>query len=110
MLQYLPYFVAPIHGLFVDSENSKPAPSPSSEDWEAHLKLKTTEEVVKMMAGVMVNDKGRYSAGFRHLLGKEVVVTEFAPLLNRILSPPLRPVCTFSPTWLRHVRLTTSCR
>jgi hypothetical protein len=36
------------------------------------------------------------SAGYRCLLGKDVLCAEFVPLLNRIISPPLRPVGVLS--------------
>jgi chromosome transmission fidelity protein 18 len=32
------------------------------------------------------------SGDFRHLASEQVLQLEFAPLINRIISPPLRPV------------------
>lgn len=112
VLQYMPYMIVPMHHIFVDSGNSKVG-NPRA-DWEVrklrdlpvdwslncflrlyiqcHVKAKACEEIYKSLSGCVVADHGRHTASFRHLLTKEVVVAEFAPLLNRIISPPLRPV------------------
>ncbi|KAG8948253.1 hypothetical protein FRC04_009891 [Tulasnella sp. 424] len=90
VLQYMPYMIVPMHHIFVDSGNPKVG-NPRA-DWECHVKAKACEEIYKSLSGCVVADHGRHTASFRHLLTKEVVVAEFAPLLNRIISPPLRPV------------------
>ncbi|KAG9010130.1 hypothetical protein FRB93_004792 [Tulasnella sp. JGI-2019a] len=89
MLAYLPYLVAPVHALVCDAENSKV--SRPTADWECHVKMKASEEIYRSLSMSVISDHGRHTASFRHLLGKEVVVAEFAPILNRIISPPLRP-------------------
>ncbi|KAG8995078.1 hypothetical protein FRB90_000281 [Tulasnella sp. 427] len=90
VLQYMPYMVVPVYPIFADSGNAKVG-NPRA-DWECHVKAKACEEIYKSMSDCVVADHGRHTASLRHLLTKEVVVAEFAPLLNRIISPPLRPV------------------
>ncbi|KAG8969390.1 hypothetical protein FRC03_003081 [Tulasnella sp. 419] len=90
LMGYLPYLVTPIHHLFADSGNPKMG-RPTA-DWECHVKSKTSEEIYKSLTRSVLVNGGRHSCGFRHLLGNEVIVTEFAPMLNRIIAPPLRPV------------------
>ncbi|KAG8885565.1 hypothetical protein FRB97_000473 [Tulasnella sp. 331] len=89
MLAYLPYLVAPVHPLVCDAGNSKV--SRPTADWECHVKMKASEEIYRSLSMSVIADHGRHTASFRHLLGKEVVVSEFAPILNRIICPPLRP-------------------
>ncbi|KIO32526.1 hypothetical protein M407DRAFT_213664 [Tulasnella calospora MUT 4182] len=90
VLQYMPYMVVPMYSIFADSANPKVG-NPRA-DWECHVKAKACEEIYKSLSGCVVADHGRHTASFRHLLSKEIVVAEFAPILNRIISPPLRPV------------------
>jgi len=54
--------------------------------------MKTTEEIFKSMAQSTIAGDGRRNASYRHVLGRDVLVTEFAPLLNRIICPPIKPV------------------
>lgn len=55
-------------------------------------KTRASEEVYKsLVKGVQTSSVHR-SPGLRHLLCNEVMQLEFAPLINRIISPPLRPV------------------
>ncbi|KAG8905214.1 hypothetical protein FRB99_000483 [Tulasnella sp. 403] len=79
---YLPYFIAPIHPLFVDPSNSKVS-NPKA-DWEWHIKTKATEDLARTLT--------TNSTHLRHLLQKDIIPTELAPLLNRLISPPIRPV------------------
>ncbi|KAG8922627.1 hypothetical protein FRC01_013800 [Tulasnella sp. 417] len=90
VLQYMPYMVVPMYPIFADSANPKVG-NPRA-DWECHVKARACEEIYKSLSGCVVADHGRHTACFRHLLSREIVVAEFAPLLNRIISPPLRPV------------------
>jgi chromosome transmission fidelity protein 18 len=55
------------------------------------------EEIYKTLAkNVLGNGSGtagrRMAAQYRHLVTDGVLQLEFAPLLNRIISPPLKPV------------------
>lgn len=61
-------------------------------------KAKAGEEVFSKLAKSILHPEGGQqqrsaeSAGYRHLLGKDVLRTEFVPILNRLISPPMRPV------------------
>lgn len=66
-------------------------------DWEAFQKKKTYEEIYKtMVRNVLGDPEGghthRRAYQYRHLVANEILQLEFAPLLNRIISPPLKPV------------------
>ncbi|KAG8805764.1 hypothetical protein FRC17_005347 [Serendipita sp. 399] len=44
------------------------------------------------MGDISNNTGSRKASSYRHLVAKDVLPLEFAPLLNRIISPPLKPV------------------
>jgi len=55
-------------------------------------KTRANEEIYKSMRGCLQSNAGERHAGIRHLLANENLQLEFAPYINRILSPPLRPI------------------
>ena len=57
---------------------------------------KTNEEVYKSLSHGLRTASGRQSGDYRHLVGGQILKLEFAPYINRIISPPLRPVRIFS--------------
>lgn len=109
LLPYLSYTLVPFYPLFNERGGSK-VERPKA-DWEVCCSLKhgkedsllnflsqnltktrASEEVYKsLVKGVQTSSVHR-SPGLRHLLCNEVMQLEFAPLINRIISPPLRPV------------------
>ena len=42
--------------------------------------------------GVRAQQMAMDALSYRHLLHRTILITEFAPILNRIISPPVRPV------------------
>lgn len=111
LLEYLPYTIAPFYHHFANPTNPK-AERPKM-DWEVssvlrtvvglrmtrtlkcHVRTKTNDEIYSALASSALLQGGRQCPGHRHLFNRPVLQTELAPLLNRIISPPLKPVRTF---------------
>jgi len=55
---------------------------------------RTNEEIYKSLSKGARAVSLRTSGAFQQLLGSPILQLEFAPLINRIISPPLRPVRT----------------
>ncbi|KAH8980916.1 P-loop containing nucleoside triphosphate hydrolase protein [Lactarius hatsudake] len=90
VLQYLSYTLVPFFPLF--QERGGPRVERPKADWEWHVKTRTNEEVYKSLARAVRTGNARLSGHFRGLVSDPVLSLEFAPLLNRIISPPIRPV------------------
>ncbi|KZS88374.1 hypothetical protein SISNIDRAFT_479953 [Sistotremastrum niveocremeum HHB9708] len=92
LLGYVSYFLVPFYPVF--AARGGPRIEMPKVDWENFQRTKTNEEIYKSLA------KGNQADGvtnhrpphLRHLLEQQVLRLELAPLLNRIISPPLRPV------------------
>ncbi|KAJ2921092.1 hypothetical protein H1R20_g16001, partial [Candolleomyces eurysporus] len=81
LAHYLPYFIIPFFPLFQERGG------------ERHLQTtKANEEIYKTLVRGLRAAAVRHGGDFRHLGGTPVVQLELAPLLNRLISPPLRPV------------------
>ncbi|KAI0302221.1 P-loop containing nucleoside triphosphate hydrolase protein [Russula brevipes] len=61
-------------------------------DWECHVQTRASEEIYKSLARAASTGNARLAGHFRNLVSEPVLTLEFAPLLNRIISPPIRPV------------------
>ncbi|KAI9446248.1 P-loop containing nucleoside triphosphate hydrolase protein [Lactarius indigo] len=83
VLQYLSYTLVPFFPLF--QERGGPRVERPKADWEWHVKTRTNEEVYKSLARAVRTGNARFVCD-------PVLSLEFAPLLNRIISPPIRPV------------------
>lgn len=57
-----------------------------------YTKLKTNEEIYKSLARCLRIAAARSAGDYRHLAHGALMQLELAPYLNRIISPPLRPV------------------
>ncbi|KAI0086408.1 P-loop containing nucleoside triphosphate hydrolase protein [Irpex rosettiformis] len=90
LLQYLPYTLVPFYPLFQERGAEK-VERPKA-DWENYTKTQVNEEVYKSLARCLRTAGTRHSGAFRHLASNEILQLEFAPMINRIISPPLRPV------------------
>lgn len=107
LIQYLPYTLVPFYPLF--QERSGERVERNQADWEVgtlfshpdivgsiavqHLQLtRSNGEIFKSLARCLHTATARYGGNFRHLVSTPTLQVEFAPLLNRIISPPLRPV------------------
>ena len=66
----------------------------TAEQW--HVKTRENEEIYKSLARAVHTGNARLSGHFRGLVSDPVLSLEFAPLLNRIISPPIRPVRSLS--------------
>ncbi|KAF8912069.1 hypothetical protein CPB84DRAFT_1761185 [Gymnopilus junonius] len=88
--QYLPYTLVPFYPLFQEKGGERVERNQT--DWE-HLQVtRSNEEIFKTLSRCLRSTAVRYSGDFRHLLNAPILQIEFAPYLNRIVSPPLRPV------------------
>ena len=105
--QYLPYTLVPFYPLF--QERSGERVERNQADWEVgallcrpglahphtfqHLQLtRSNGEIFKSLAKCLHTATVRYGGNFRHLVSSPILQVEFVPFLNRIISPPLRPV------------------
>ncbi|KAK0463823.1 P-loop containing nucleoside triphosphate hydrolase protein, partial [Desarmillaria tabescens] len=88
--QYLPYTLVPFYPLF--QERGGPRVERDQLDWENVQTTKANEEIYKSLGRGLHTASTRLGGDFRHLVHTPIMQLEFAPLLNRIISPPLRPV------------------
>ncbi|KAG1891416.1 P-loop containing nucleoside triphosphate hydrolase protein [Suillus subluteus] len=86
---YLSYFLVPFHPLF--RERGEKRVERDSSDWDNLQLTRANEEIYKSLANG-IRSTGRTAGANRHLVTGEVLQLEFAPFINRIISPPLRPV------------------
>ncbi|KAF9484666.1 P-loop containing nucleoside triphosphate hydrolase protein [Pholiota conissans] len=90
LIQYLPYTVVPFYPLFHERSGEKVERNQA--DWEHMTVTRSNEEILKSLSRCLRNATIRHGGDFRHLLSHPILQTEFAPYINRIISPPLRPV------------------
>ncbi|KAK0211032.1 hypothetical protein DFS33DRAFT_1296980 [Desarmillaria ectypa] len=88
--QYIPYTLVPFYPLF--QERGGPRVERDQSDWENVQTTKANEEIYKSLGRSLHTASTRLGGDFRHLVHTPIMQLEFAPLLNRIISPPLRPV------------------
>ncbi|KAG7448073.1 P-loop containing nucleoside triphosphate hydrolase protein [Guyanagaster necrorhizus] len=88
--QYLPYTLVPFYPLF--QERGGPRVERDQSDWENMQTVKANEEIYKSLGRGLQTASTRLGGDFRHLVHTPIMQLEFAPLINRIISPPLRPV------------------
>lgn len=119
LLQYLSYAIVPFHPLFQERGGGR-IERPKA-DWEVrgsirvsitmlntspscqnYMQTKTNEEIYTSLSRVIRSTTTREAAGLRHLLANEILQLEFAPYLNRMISPPLKPVSLSHFTTLTH--------
>lgn len=117
LLQYLPYMLVPFYPLFQERGAQKverpkadwevrPVTSRSSPHYskirgQNYTRTQINEEVYKSLARCLRTAGMRHGGAYRHLASDEILQLEFAPMINRIISSPLRPVRILS----RHGRL-----
>ncbi|KAF7295433.1 AAA domain-containing protein [Mycena indigotica] len=86
---YVSYTLVPFYPLFKE-RNARV--ERSQVDWESQVRTKANEEIYKTLARGLRTASTRHGGDYRHLCTAPVLQLEFAPYLNRIISPPLRPV------------------
>lgn len=87
--QYLSYTLVPFYPLF--QERGGERVERNQADWEHTQLTRTNEEIYKSFSGFL-RTAVRHGGHYRHLVSTPILHMEFAPLINRIISPPLRPV------------------
>ncbi|OCB84144.1 P-loop containing nucleoside triphosphate hydrolase protein [Sanghuangporus baumii] len=90
LMPYLSYTLVPFFPLF--NERGGPKVDRPKADWDALMKTRTNEEIYKSLAKCVQSASGQRCAGLRHFLSNEIMELELAPYLNRIISPPMRPI------------------
>lgn len=91
LLPYLPFTLVPFYSLFQARDSERIERNYS--DWEYHQLTKSNEEIYVSFARCVRNATIRQEGGaYRHLINAPILQLEFTPFINRIISPPLRPV------------------
>ncbi|KAI0053851.1 P-loop containing nucleoside triphosphate hydrolase protein [Auriscalpium vulgare] len=90
ILPYLSYSLVAFYPLFQERGGHR-VERPKA-DWENHVKTQANQEVYKSLARAVRTGHGRTSGNYRHLIGDQIMRLELAPYINRIISPPIRPV------------------
>ncbi|KAI6045547.1 P-loop containing nucleoside triphosphate hydrolase protein [Pisolithus marmoratus] len=86
---YLPYLLIPFHPLCREQRSQRLERDTS--DWDSVQLTRVNEEIYKSLAdGIRTSSKT--AGAYRHLITGQALALEFAPYINRIISPPLRPV------------------
>ncbi|KAJ6597213.1 P-loop containing nucleoside triphosphate hydrolase protein [Mycena vulgaris] len=88
--QYLPYTLVPFYPLF--KERGGQRVERNQADWESLVRTRANEEIYKSLSRCLQTASTRRGGDFRHLVSTPILQLEFAPYINRIISPPLRPV------------------
>ncbi|KAG6820837.1 hypothetical protein H0H93_010664 [Arthromyces matolae] len=87
---YLAYTLVPFYPLF--QERGGVRVERNQEDWE-HLQLtRSNEEILKTVSRGLRSASTHFGGDFRHFTSNPALQLEFVPFINRIISPPIRPV------------------
>ncbi|KAF9246412.1 P-loop containing nucleoside triphosphate hydrolase protein [Melanogaster broomeanus] len=86
---YLPYLLVAFHPLCRERAGTRV--ERDSTDWDNMLVTRTNEDIYRSLSNG-IRTAGRTAGGYRHLITGQALQLEFAPYINRIISPPLRPV------------------
>ncbi|KAH7911420.1 hypothetical protein BJ138DRAFT_925875 [Hygrophoropsis aurantiaca] len=87
---YLSYFLVPFHPLF--KERGGQRIERDSTDWDNLQLTRSNDDIYKSLSNGVRTASGRSAGDYRHLITGQTLQLEFAPFINRIISPPLRPV------------------
>ncbi|KAF8350491.1 P-loop containing nucleoside triphosphate hydrolase protein [Amanita rubescens] len=87
LLQYLPYTLVPFYPLFGQRGAQVER---SQADWEYLQVTRANEEIYKSMSRGLRNSSA--NSDYRHLLTSPTLQLEFVAYINRIISPPIRPI------------------
>ncbi|KAJ8523102.1 hypothetical protein ONZ45_g367 [Pleurotus djamor] len=87
---YIPYMLIPFYPLF--QERGAVRVERSQTDWEHQQTTKANEEIFKSLAECLRLATGKLGGAYRQFMSSPILEVEFAPFINRIISPPLRPV------------------
>ncbi|KAJ7219569.1 P-loop containing nucleoside triphosphate hydrolase protein [Mycena pura] len=87
---YIPYTLVPFYPLFKERNGQRV--ERSVVDWESQVQTRANQEIYKSLARCLQAASTRHGGDYRHFSSTPVLQLEFAPYINRIISPPLRPV------------------
>ncbi|KAF8643844.1 hypothetical protein AX16_008861 [Volvariella volvacea WC 439] len=87
--QYLPYALVPFYPLFQERGAKVER---SHTDWEHQKITQGNQEIYHSLARGLRAASLRNAGAYRNFINQPILQLEFAPLINRIMSPPLRPV------------------
>ncbi|KAH9950273.1 P-loop containing nucleoside triphosphate hydrolase protein [Amylocystis lapponica] len=90
LMQYLAYPLVAFYPLF--QERGGPRVERPHVDYENHVQTKMNQEIYQSLAHCLRGASLRGGGHTRHLASARTLQLEVAPLLNRIISPPLQPV------------------
>ncbi|KAH9900888.1 P-loop containing nucleoside triphosphate hydrolase protein [Cubamyces lactineus] len=90
LMPYLSYPLVAFYPLFQERGAQK-AERPKA-DWEHYTQTKTNKEIYESLARCLRTAASRCSGDWRHFASEPLLQLEIAPYINRIISPPLRPV------------------
>ncbi|KAI0823557.1 P-loop containing nucleoside triphosphate hydrolase protein [Trametes gibbosa] len=90
LMTYLAYPLVAFYPLFQERGAQK-AERPKA-DWEHYTQTKTNQTIYSAFAHCLRTAAMRNARGYRHFAHEPLLQLEIAPYLNRIISPPLRPV------------------
>ncbi|KAG8699473.1 hypothetical protein FRC08_005294 [Ceratobasidium sp. 394] len=91
LMVYQPYAIVAFHPLFAALGN--PKYERVNTDWEQFTRTKLNDDIKTTVCnGLGTGARDADAASFLHLMGGQKAALEFLPLINRILSPPLRPL------------------
>jgi len=87
---YLSYLLVPFHPLFKARGGQRV--ERDATDWENLQRTRVNEDIYKTLTSNILAASSRNCGAYRHLVTGQALQLEFAPFINRIISPPLRPV------------------
>ncbi|KAG9126446.1 hypothetical protein FRC07_003379 [Ceratobasidium sp. 392] len=91
LLAYQPYAVVAFHPLFAALGN--PKYERVNTDWEQFTRSKLNDDIKTTVCNALTTGaRDANAASYLHLMGGHKAALEFLPLINRIISPPLKPL------------------
>ncbi|KAI0672750.1 P-loop containing nucleoside triphosphate hydrolase protein [Trametes maxima] len=90
LMPYLSYPLVAFYPLF--QEHGIQKPERPKADWEHYMQTKTNKEIYSSLAACIRVASSRSGGDWRHFMNEPLLQLEIAPYINRIISPPLRPV------------------
>ncbi|TFY61904.1 hypothetical protein EVJ58_g4212 [Rhodofomes roseus] len=90
LAEYLPFMFVGFYPLF--QERGRPKLERPKATWDHHVATTTNQEIYASLARCLRSAAARNHGDYRHLANGQILQLEFAPYLNRLISPPLNPI------------------
>ncbi|KAH9833020.1 P-loop containing nucleoside triphosphate hydrolase protein [Rhodofomes roseus] len=90
LAEYLPFMFVGFYPLF--QERGRPKLERPKATWDHHVATTANQEIYASLARCLRSAAARNHGDYRHLANGQILQLEFAPYLNRLISPPLNPV------------------